>query len=53
MWRRLLSNFSSHAITDDLTVQDVAEAAEFCLADGVIVTGSATGQPADPQEAAG
>ncbi|OWA53178.1 Uncharacterized protein F13E9.13, mitochondrial [Hypsibius exemplaris] len=42
---------SSHSITHDLTVQDAAEAAEFCLADGVIVTGMATGKAADPQEA--
>ncbi len=31
---------------------DTAAAAEFFLADGVIVTGSSTGQPTDPVEVA-
>lgn len=35
---------SSHAITDDLTIEDVAHGTEFCGADGVIVTGLATGK---------
>lgn len=34
---------ASHAITGDLGLADIAEAAEFFGADGVIVTGSATG----------
>ena len=38
---------SSHAITADVDVAETARAAEFALADGVIVTGAATGQPAD------
>ncbi|VDM45689.1 unnamed protein product [Toxocara canis] len=37
---------SSHAITADLSIGDIAEASEFFLADGLIVTGSATGCPA-------
>jgi membrane complex biogenesis BtpA family protein len=41
---------ASHAITADLSVAETARAAEFALADGVIVTGSATGHPADPAE---
>lgn len=41
---------SSHAITADLDVVETARAAEFALADGVIVTGTATGRPADPAE---
>ena len=41
---------SSHAITADLSLEEVAHGCEFCLADGLIVTGSATGQPADAQE---
>ncbi len=36
---------ASHALTDDLGLADIAEAAEFFGADGVIVTGSATGHP--------
>lgn len=41
---------SSHAITGDLDLPQTARAAEFSLADGVIVTGAATGEPADPRE---
>jgi membrane complex biogenesis BtpA family protein len=46
---------SSHAITSDLGVGEIAKAAEFSGADGVIVTGSSTGQvtaPDDLREAA-
>jgi predicted TIM-barrel enzyme len=39
---------ASHAITDDLSLADLAHGAEFFGADGLIVTGSVTGQPADP-----
>ena len=41
---------SSHALTADVSLAETARAAEFFLADGVIVTGTTTGQPADPQE---
>lgn len=41
---------ASHALTADLTIEDCAHAAEFCGADGVIVTGGFTGRPADPEE---
>jgi membrane complex biogenesis BtpA family protein len=41
---------SSHAITADLSIAETAEAAEFFLADGVIVTGTSTGRAADPAE---
>ncbi|MCG3191812.1 MAG: hypothetical protein DIJKHBIC_01040 [Thermoanaerobaculia bacterium] len=34
---------SSHAITGDVTLAETARAAEFFLADGLIVTGTATG----------
>lgn len=36
---------SSHAITADLDLKTTAEAAQFFLSDGVIVTGAVTGQP--------
>lgn len=36
---------SSHAITADLTITENASAAEFFGADGIIMTGPATGQP--------
>lgn len=41
---------ASHAITADLSLGDVAEAAAFFGADGLIVTGSATGRPTDPAD---
>uniref|UniRef100_H2YWZ4 BtpA domain containing protein n=1 Tax=Ciona savignyi TaxID=51511 RepID=H2YWZ4_CIOSA len=39
---------SSHAITSDTSVAETSQAAEFFLADGVIITGSQTGVSADP-----
>ncbi len=44
---------SSHAITSDLSISEVAAAAELFLSDGVIVTGSSTGQPASKNELKG
>jgi uncharacterized protein len=41
---------SAHAITADVDLVETARAAEFFQADGVIVTGAATGRPADPDE---
>jgi membrane complex biogenesis BtpA family protein len=41
---------SSHAITADVSIAETAHAAEFFLADGVIVSGPSTGRPADPAE---
>jgi membrane complex biogenesis BtpA family protein len=41
---------SSHAITADIDTVETAHAAEFALADGVIVTGTSTGRAADPAE---
>ncbi|MEM7103620.1 MAG: BtpA/SgcQ family protein [Bacteroidota bacterium] len=38
---------SAHAITQDVPIGDWAKAAEFFRADGVIVTGSHTGEPAE------
>jgi membrane complex biogenesis BtpA family protein len=43
---------SAHALTADVSLVETARAAEFFLADGVIVTGSATGEPADAREVA-
>lgn len=41
---------SSHAITADVDIVETALAAEFFLADGVVVTGTASGRAADPTE---
>jgi len=41
---------SSHAVTADVSLADTAHAAELFSADGVIVTGTATGAPAIPED---
>jgi len=43
---------SAHALTADVDLAETARAAFFCGADGVIVTGVATGAAADPGEVA-
>jgi predicted TIM-barrel enzyme len=43
---------SAHAITADVDIAETAKAAEFFSVDGVIVTGMATGEPAQPSEVA-
>ena len=40
----------SHALTGDLDITDEAKQAEFFLADGLVVTGSRTGEEPDIQE---
>lgn len=41
---------SAHAITADVDIVETAKAAEFFSVNGVVVSGSATGSPADPEE---
>jgi len=41
---------SAHSITSDVSLAETAKAAEFFLADGLIVTGNATGDPAKPSD---
>lgn len=41
---------ASHALTDDLTIGDVAATLELHRADGAIVTGTVTGAPPDPDD---
>jgi len=41
---------SSHALTQDLDITEIAHAAEFFLSDGLIVTGMHTGLSADLEE---
>ena len=43
---------SAHAITADVDIVETAKAAEFFSVDGVIVSGLATGEPAQPHEVA-
>ncbi|MBY0311648.1 MAG: BtpA/SgcQ family protein [Phycisphaerales bacterium] len=44
----LKKKHASHAITADVSLSDAAEAAEFFGADGLIVTGTATGKATSP-----
>ncbi|MGD9580376.1 MAG: BtpA/SgcQ family protein [Vampirovibrionia bacterium] len=41
---------SAHSITADVSIEETAETAEFMRADGVIITGSATGKSPDLNE---
>jgi membrane complex biogenesis BtpA family protein len=41
---------SAHAVTADVDLVETAKAAEFFRSDGVIVTGSSTGQATSPEE---
>jgi len=41
---------SAHSVTADVNIAETARAAGFFRADGVIVTGGSTGQPADTRE---
>src|SRR5262245_18536421 len=41
---------SAHSITADVDIAETAKAAEFFTVDGVIVSGVATGEPAQPSE---
>ncbi|HCW77028.1 MAG TPA: BtpA family membrane complex biogenesis protein [Candidatus Marinimicrobia bacterium] len=41
---------SAHTITSDVSLAETAKAAEFFLSDGLIVTGTATGSPTDPDD---
>jgi membrane complex biogenesis BtpA family protein len=41
---------SSHAITSDVSLADTSRTAEFALADGIIVTGTSTGRPTEPED---
>ena len=41
---------ASHALTADVSLAETARAAEFFMADGVVVTGTATGEPTSPAD---
>jgi len=50
VWADVKKKHSSHAITADLSLRDIAEGVTYYGADGVIVTGSLTGRPASREE---
>jgi membrane complex biogenesis BtpA family protein len=45
VWADIKKKHASHALTADLALTDVAEAAEFMGADALIITGTTTGRP--------
>jgi uncharacterized protein len=47
IWADIKKKHASHAISADISISQAAEAAAFSGADAVIVTGVATGKPAD------
>jgi len=46
----LKKKHSSHVITADVSLLETAHAAEFFLTDGIIITGTATGHAASPED---
>ena len=50
IWTDIKKKHSSHAISADISICDMAKAAGFFLADGVIVTGNATGEEASVKD---
>ena len=52
VWADIKKKHASHALTADLTIGDVAEAAEFMGAETIIVTGTSTGRPPQAWEVA-
>lgn len=50
VWADIKKKHASHAITADISLGEMAAAAEFMRADAVIVTGSTTGRPPTPAD---
>ena len=50
LWADIKKKHSSHALTDDLSLVDVAEGATYCGANKVVVTGRMTGSPPTVEE---
>lgn len=50
VWADIKKKHSSHSITSDVTLAETAHAAQFFLADAVVVTGAATGAEADSEQ---
>jgi len=50
VWADIKKKHASHAVTADVDLAETARAAEFFCADAVVVTGTATGQPACPAD---
>ncbi|MBU0552188.1 BtpA/SgcQ family protein [Myxococcota bacterium] len=51
IWADVQKKHAAHAVTADLSLADLAKGAAFSGADALIVTGSETGAPTDPEAA--
>ena len=51
IWADVQKKHAAHAVTGDLTIGDLARGAIFSGADTLVVTGSETGHPTNPQDA--
>ena len=47
VWADIQKKHAAHALTADLTLEELCHGAHFCGADGLIITGSRTGQEPD------
>lgn len=50
VWTDIKKKHSSHAVTGDVHLGETARAAEFFRSQALVITGSSTGRPTDPQE---
>lgn len=47
IWADIQKKHASHAITSDISIEDLAKGTAFCGADALIITGSSTGMATD------
>ena len=52
VWADIKKKHAAHSLTADLTIADIAEAAEFMGAETILVTGTSTGRPPQVWEVA-
>lgn len=45
IWADVQKKHAAHAITGDLTLEELAQGTAFCRADALVITGRSTGQP--------
>ncbi len=52
VWADVKKKHAAHAVTADLTLEEVARGSAFCGADALVVTGARTGDPCAPDDVA-
>ena len=50
IWADVQKKHASHAVTQDLSLSELAQGHVFCGADALVVTGVATGRPVNPND---